>query len=636
MMQRLLVRLLSSMPRAIRSSPDEDRLIERIRAQAASLQTTSPAELQSTVTRLRSAESERPNHLASVLVPAFAAVVEAVRRCHGLNLYDVQLRAGLAMARGDIAELPTGEGKTLAAALPAFLHAVSRRGVHVVTPNSYLAGRDFELLAPVYQSLGCSVGLLGEQAPHLSKPAAYQCDVTYGTGYELGFDYLREQLTQMAGRRARLGDRYLALLRGVPETPPLGVRRGFAIVDEIDSVLIDEACTPLILSDDHKSAPASAAIWQHALQVAAAMVADRDYFIERLRSGRVVLTDDGRRRCYQAISGETHEHVTGPWSELVGQAIHALFVLRRDVDYVVRAGQLIFVDESTGRLCPDRRWRNGLQQLLEAKEGLPITPARATAARITRQRYFSLYGRLTGMTGTALESADEFRKTYGLSIAAIAPRLPSRREMLPDRVFMDNDSRLRAVEAEIGRLHATGRPVLVGCRTIERSQQVAQRLDAPRIPYQLLNGKQTAAEAEVIARAGRRGAITIATNMAGRGTDIKLESGVDELGGMHVIAVERNDARRVDRQLAGRVARQGDPGSVQFFVAADDPLIERFGADMQRQFKTLPHVDGEVHADLSRPLHIVQKRAELANWQLRKDLSAADDWLRDELGQLMR
>jgi preprotein translocase subunit SecA len=531
--------------------------------------------------------------------------------------------------------MQTGEGKTLAAALPAFLQSIGGGGVHVVTPNSYLAGRDFELLAPVYQALGASVGLLPEGAPPAEKRAAYDCDITYGTGYELGFDYLRQELKLLARLRGPLGARYRDLLRGDEDATPVAVRRGCAIIDEIDSVLIDEACTPLILSEGIADQSVATATYERALAMAATLTPDRDYVTNRDGSRGIALSEQGRRRCYEAICAEPAPAMAGPWADSIQQALVALHALSRDVDYVVRDGRIVFVDATTGRLCPDRKWRSGLQQLLEVKEGLRLTPVQPTAARISRQRFFTRYARLAGMTGTAAESDREFRGTYGLRVVAIPPRLPSRRTTLPDRIFIDDPSRLYAVENEIRRLHATGRPVLVGCRTIEKSQELAARLDR-RIDYQLLNGKQTAAEAEVIARAGRRGAVTIATNMAGRGTDIKLSSGVADLGGLHVVAIERNLSRRIDRQLAGRAARQGDPGSGQFFVAADDELVGHHGSELGRRIKALPQVEGEVSADLSGETYAVQRRAEAAACRLREELTAADSWLCDELGELLQ
>jgi preprotein translocase subunit SecA len=632
----MIERLLLSLPRGLRSSPSEEQLLSRIREEGRSLANSSDAELQTTINVLRQRHGRQRSPNAALLVSAFAAVCAAVHRCQGLELFDVQLRAGLAIARGDIAEMQTGEGKTLTAALPAFLRAVTERSVHVVTPNSYLARRDFELLEPVYRSLGCSVGLLPEGAADNNKRQAYACDITYGTGYEFGFDYLREQLACLARRQAPLGDRYHDLLRGKVDAAPLNARRVFALVDEIDSVLIDEACTPLILSNSPDEQTVSVATYEHALRVAETLLAEQDYIVDPHRTRAIVLTEQGRRRCYQALTGDSSPHVAGPWSDFVQQALQALYGLRLDIDYVVANDKLVVVDSATGRLCPDRAWRNGLQQLLETKEGLPLTPARGAAARITRQRYFSLYNQLSGMTGTATDSAREFRETYGLRVAAIAPRLACRRAMLPDRVFVETESRWLAVETEIVRLHRTGRPVLVGCRTIENSERLARRLDRAGVDYQLLNGKQTAAEADVIARAGRHGAVTIATNMAGRGTDIKLAAGVAELGGMHLISVERNESQRVDRQLIGRVGRQGDPGSCQFFLSADDPLLARFAPDLCQQIKALPHVAGEVQEDLSRQARAAQERSEAAGYLARKALAAADTWLCDELDALLQ
>jgi preprotein translocase subunit SecA len=505
-----------------------------------------------------------------------------------------------------------------------------------VTPNAYLAGRDFALLAPVYQALGMSAGLLPEGAPMAEKRAAYDCDITYGTGYEFGFDYLRQQLQLLARRPGGLGSRFRGVLRGLEEPTLLAARRGFAIIDEIDSVLIDEACTPLILADGAAETAVAAATYEQALRTAAKLTADVDYVTNREGFSGVALTEQGRRRCYEAICSDPAPVLAGPWADSIQQALVALFVLSRDVDYVVRDSRIVFVDGTTGRLCPDRKWHNGLQQLLEVKEGLRLTPVQPTAARITRQRFFMRYVRLAGMTGTAAESAREFRGTYGLRTREIPPRLPSRRTMLPDRVFIDDQSRWRAVEDEIARLHSAGRPVLVGCRTIDRSQQLVVRLDRCRINYQLLNGKQTAAEADVITRAGGRSAVTIATNMAGRGTDVKLAPGVAELGGLHLIGIEHNDSRRVDRQLTGRVARQGDPGSSQFFVSADDALVQIHGPEIGQRIKSIPNQAGEVSAHLAREICALQMRAEAAAFRLRQELAAADTWLCDELGELLQ
>jgi preprotein translocase subunit SecA len=592
--------------------------------------------LQSTAAELRAIYRQSRTAAETVLVSAFAATAEAVRRLLGFELYDVQFRAGLAMARGDVAEMQTGEGKTLAAALAAFLGTISHGAAHVVTPNSYLARRDFELLTPVYGALGAAVGLLPEGPSKEAKRQAYACDITYGTGYEFGFDYLREQLALIARRQRPLGERYRDLLRGAAEAPAPKLRRALAIVDEIDSVLIDEACTPLILSDAPDEFAALPATYERALHVAATLAHERDFVVEAERGNSISLTEHGRRRTYQAIAGEPAACHGGPWAELIQQALFALHSLRRDIDYVIAGRKVVIVDSATGRLCPDRAWRNGLMQLVEAKEGLPLTPARSTSARITRQRYFGLYKRLCGMTGTAADSGDEFRKTYGLRVATIAPRLPSRRQMLRDRVFVDAESRWRAVEGEIIRVHRTGRPILIGCRTIENSQNLARRLDRAGIGYQLLNGVQTAAEADVVASAGDRGAVTIATNMAGRGTDIKLEADMAELGGLQLVGVERNDSQRVDRQLIGRVGRQGDPGSCQFFLSADDPLLTRFAPELCHKIKAMPNVEGEVAGDLSRQTRAAQQRCEAAGYRIRRELAAADSWLCDELGELMR
>jgi preprotein translocase subunit SecA len=627
--------LLSSLPYVRAVWNGAHPLIDHIRVQETALRSVSPDELRLTFSRLRAARVANKHQTASLLVPAFAALSESIRRALGFTVFDVQLSAGVAMANGQIAEMQTGEGKTLAAALAAFAGTVLHDSVHVVTPNDYLAERDFRDLAPVYQSVGCSVGLLPENGAAEAKREAYACDITYGTGYEFGFDYLREQLANLARQKAPLGERCRTLLAGTGNTRALNVRRALAIVDEIDSVLIDEASTPLILSELSQPGAATERVYAGALRVAAALTEGAHFVLDPQRRDQVELTELGRRECYRQAEAVSIDRSPVPWSQLVQQALHALHCLHRDVHYAVLHGKVVVVDGATGRLCPDRAWRNGLQQLLEVKEGLELTASRLAAGRVTRQRYFRLYERLCGMTGTAEESAAEFRRVYGLHIATINPRLSSRRIVLPDRIFLSSEARWQAVESEIVRLLPTGRPLLIGCRTIENSECLARRLDSRRITYQLLNGKQNAAEAQIIARGGQRGIVTIATNMAGRGTDIQLGPGVAELGGMHLIGVERNESRRVDRQLIGRVARQGDPGSAQFFLSSSDDLFVRQAPELCRRMSALPHSSGELLPDLSREIRAVQSRAELAARRLRQELAAADQFLSDDLGALL-
>ena len=349
----------------------------------------------------------------------------------------------------------------------------------------------------------------------------------------------------------------------------------------------------------------------------------------------VTLTQSGKLRSH-AEAAESPRGLQRSWAVYVEQALQALLLLTKDVDYVTNDGKIVLVDGATGRLCPDRNWSEGLHQVLEAKENLSHSSELRTAARITRQRYFRMYDMLCGMTGTAMESRREFWNTYGLRVTRVPLRRPLRREALAARYFVDAAGKWKAIVEEITRVHATGRPVLVGSRTIENSEALAVRLDEAAIPYQLLNGKQTADEADIVSRAGRRGAVTIATNMAGRGTDIKLEPGVADIGGMHLVAVEPNESLRVDRQLIGRVGRQGDPGSYQFFISADDALLVRFGPDLSTRMKSLPNVGGELAVDLSRHVRAVQKRAEAEGRRQRKLLTAADHWRTNDLVNLVK
>jgi preprotein translocase subunit SecA len=574
-----------------------------------------------------------------ILVPAFALVSEAVRRTIGLRLYDVQLLAALALARGAIAEMQTGEGKTLAAAAPAMLHALAGRGVHVMTVNSYLAQRDFQLLAPVFQRLGLSVGLLEARASQEAKVAAYACDITYGPGYEFGFDYLRDQAALLwrgggrpgspceqlpAWQDARVADR--------------GVQRGhaFAIVDEIDSVLIDEATTPLILSEGPAELAADEGVYRAALEVAGQLTAGVDYAIDHATM-QVRLSAEGTSRVVARLpeSASLLEALARPWTEYVEQALRAN-LLQNDVDYVVDKRRVVLVDQSTGRLFPDRSWRDGLHQAVEVKEGLAVTAENRPVVRIARQQYFRLYQGLCGMTGTATGSETEFWRLYRLQIVVIPLRTPCRRVTPPVRYFANEGTKWDAIVATVAEVYKTGQPILVGTRTIEKSELMARRLAANEIPYRLLNGRQDASEAEIIATAGQAGTVTIATNMAGRGTDIRLGPGVDQLGGLHVIGTEMHESARIDRQLIGRSARQGDPGSCQCFVSADDPLISHHAAWLGARMQRWADGRGEVGGDLAGEITRLQRRVERRNYARRRGLLAHDRWLEDVLATLAK
>jgi preprotein translocase subunit SecA len=640
----------------VQPRPSPPQLLEAIHAAAGDLSSRSDDSLRRSADELRAAVRTGADMARKgILVPAFALVLEATRRVHGIALFDTQLLAGMAMAQGAIAEMATGEGKTLAAALPAMLFSLRGPGVHVATPNFYLARRDFERIGPILQLLGTSVGLAPEGggapgrtplAPRealsfaereeclAAKRAAYACDVTYATGYELGFDYLRDQLQVLSTPRPGLGERQLELLRGEPAWRPAPVQplRSCAIIDEIDSVLIDEAYLPLVLSDGREEVGHRDAYFE-ARRIAASLVEGDDFVLDA-QARSVKLTPAGRQSVYEQYANRLRFPLDRPWAEYVEHALAARHLFQRDVDYIVQAGCVMLVDEFTGRIFADRTWRDGLHQAVEAKEGLLPSPELRTAARISRQRFFRLYETICGMTGTASGSRGEFRRHFGLAVRQIPLRKSSRRETLPSRFFVDAESKYRAVVVEVLAMHRAGRPVVIGARTIRNSELLAERLAAEAVPLELLNGRQDRAEAEVIARAGRRDAVTIATNMAGRGTDIVLGPGAAEAGGMHVIGVECHESGRIDRQLLGRAGRQGDPGSGRFFISADDPLLVRFAPRLSRRMERMPNRAGEIDADLSRELLVAQRAAEAAAFAGRRRMLGHDRWIGEMLKML--
>ncbi len=611
--------LTSQRLRFLRSPITDQSLIVQVREHADDLCALTDAQLTNEANTFAAAMRAEPNDCSvGRMVESFALTFEALRRVVGIRLYDQQLLSGMLLCRGKIAEMATGEGKTFCASLPAAFYALRGRSVHLATPNIYLAERDCELLTPVYRLLNRSIGLLKENAQNEEKRAVYAADIVYGTGYEFGFDYLREQLAGITDSRDPLGQHYRNVLRGgAAKDSSFHARRGIAIIDEIDSVLVDEACIPLIISEGGAAEEGDAGLYAEALRVADRLQEDADYTIDR-EAHSASLTKAGKLRAHEEAARALRGKLQRSWGLYVEQALQARLLLNKDIDYVVADGKIVLVDGATGRLCPDRNWSEGLHQILEVKENLKHSGELRTAARITRQRYFRMYDMLCGMSGTAMESRGEFWKTFGLRVAKVPLRLPLKRRALPARYFADAASKWRAAVEEIGRVSATGRPVLIGSRTIENSEVLARKLDAACIPYQLLNGKQTAEEADVVSCAGYRGTVTIATNMAGRGTDIKLQPGVAELGGIHLIAIEPNESLRVDRQLIGRVGRQGDPGSYQFFVSADDALLLRFGSHLSRRMKSLPNINGELMVDLSRQVRAVQRKAENAGCKQRE------------------
>jgi preprotein translocase subunit SecA len=549
----------------------------------------------------------------------FALVREAAARAIGQRHFAVQLIGGWAMLRGMLAEMETGEGKTLAATLAASTAALAGRVVHIITVNDYLAERDARSMGPIYRALGLTVGCVRHGMTPELRRAAYRRDIVYCSNKEIAFDYLRDRMV-LGGKPRAIAARMDALSGSAVEDRLLLRGLQFAIVDEADSVLVDEARTPLILSaqagrsqeeDLHRNAFALAR-----------QLSPHDYRIDKEGTE---LTNAGIDRL-DALSGSLGGVWRGPRrrEQLVRQALNALHVFQRDKHYLVRDGKVVIIDENTGRLMPDRSWEQGLHQLVEIKEEVEVTGRRETLARISYQRFFRRYLHLCGMTGTATEVGGELWSVYRLRVARIPTNRPVRRRRLPEQVHRTSREKWAAVVAAIRERHASGQPVLVGTRTVAASEQLAKLLDEARLPYRLLNARQDADEAQIVAEAGEAGRITVATNMAGRGTDIKLGASVGDCGGLHVICTERHDSARIDRQLLGRCGRQGDPGSCQAVVSLDDDLPSA-------HLPALPH--GRWLAWLAgRPLlALAQWRAERLHSMARRDLLNLDDYLGDQL-----
>ena len=620
-------------PKPFVPRPHDWELVHRIRERASAREQANATELADQIaqlrTRVRSGESPL---LREIFTESAALTYEAVRRTLGLEYYDVQLLAGIALASGSVAEMKTGEGKTIVAALPAVLHALAGDGVHVATVNAYLAERDFELLRPVYEILGLAVGLSREKADLPSKRQAYAADITYSTGYELGFDYLRDQAALRGNRKPILGTDFRMRLRGTVSGGRQTVQRGhaFAVIDEIDSVLIDEANTPLVLSSQPNGSAANATPYLRAAEVAALLEDGEHYILDRRRR-TFTLTERGHTIVFQHQHSNFVDGLVRPWQIYVEQAIRAEQLLERDADYVVTDGEVRIVDQYTGRIFSDRTWRDGLHQAVEVKEQLNVTNEKSSLGRVSRQRYFGLYDRLCGMTGTATGHEREFQEFYGLPVVIIPERVPNQRQHLATRYFGSQTSKHVAIVTDIRQRNLRGQPVLVGTRTIDESQALVERLEEAQISFQLLNGLQNDDEAAIVEVAGQMNAVTIATNMAGRGTDIALGEGVDELGGLHVIATQRQESQRVDRQLVGRSARQGSPGSCQCFVAADDDLIQQFDASLGQRMATMANAEGEIRRELDKEVDRVQSQAEAQRYQQRADLFRQDEWLNEVL-----
>lgn len=549
---------------------------------------------------------EQGTSLDELLPEAFATVREASKRVLGKRHYDVQMLGGIALHEGRISEMKTGEGKTLVGTLPVYLNALAGKGVHVVTVNDYLAQRDSAEMGQIYEFLGMTVGLNLAGMRHEAKQEAYACDITYGTNNEFGFDYLRDNMVlykeQMVQR-------------------PLY----FCIIDEVDSILVDEARTPLIISG---AAEKSTELYFAADRFVKNLKVDEDYTVD-IKVKSVALTENGVSKAENFFGLENlYDQKNVTINHHVVQALKANVIMRRDVDYVVTEDEIMIVDEFTGRLMQGRRYSDGLHQAIEAKENIHVQNESMTLATITFQNYFRMYRKLAGMTGTAKTEEEEFKKIYGLEVLQIPTNRPNQRVDMPDVVYKSVIGKFKAVVEEIQQRHQKKQPVLVGTVSIENSELLSEMLKRKGIQHKVLNAKYHAEEAEIITKAGQAGAVTIATNMAGRGTDIMLGEGVAEIGGLHIIGTERHESRRIDNQLRGRAGRQGDPGSTQFYLSMGDELMKRFGADnvlamMERLgFEEDQPIESRM---ISRAIESAQKRVEGNNFDMRKVVLQYDD-----------
>jgi preprotein translocase subunit SecA len=642
-------------------------IVERINALEPSMQKLSDAELQRKTVEFKE-RLEKGESLDSLLPEAFAVVRETARRVLGMRHFDVQLMGGIVLHQGKIAEMKTGEGKTLVATLPAYLNALTGKGVHIVTVNDYLAKRDAEWMGPIYRFLGLSVGYITSGMDNEERKKAYLCDITYGTNSEFGFDYLRDNMKYSLEDMVQRGHYY-------------------AIIDEVDSILIDEARTPLIISGPSEE---STDLYYYVDEIVRKLKKDVHFTVDE-KSKSAHLTEEGIAECERLLGIKNLYHPR--YVRLVHhihQALRAHHLFKRDVDYVVKDGKVIIVDEFTGRLMPGRRWSDGLHQAIEAKERLRIEAENQTLAMITIQNYFRMYEKLAGMTGTAETEAAEFKEIYNLDVVVIPTHKPMIREDLPDLVFRTMKEKFERVVQEIEENYRKGRPVLVGTTSIEKSEILSRMLKKKKIPHQVLNAKHHEKEAQIIAQAGRSHAVTIATNMAGRGVDILLggnpeglakmqlenegydvsqiperdwydalnmaKEGKDPttkyperwaqvlyekvlecqkdaekvraLGGLYIIGTERHESRRIDNQLRGRAGRQGDPGASRFFLSLEDDLLRLFGSDKIKAFIDklgLPEGEPLEHPWLSKAIEQAQKKVEAYHFDIRKHLLEYDD-----------
>ena len=581
-------------------------LVAKINALEPEMQALADEELPQRLAVYREQVQNGEKDLDAVLPEVFALVREASTRVLGMRHYDVQLLGAMALHNGKIAEMKTGEGKTLVATLAVILNSLEGKGVHVVTVNDYLAKRDAEWMGRLYNFLGLSVGVIVAGLSDEQRKEAYGADITYGTNNEFGFDYLRDNMKFYAEQLVQRGHHY-------------------AIVDEVDSILIDEARTPLIISG---ASDESTDLYQKVDEVVRTLEKEKHYTVDE-KGKTASLTDEGVLYVEEQLGIENlYDTANITAQHHVLQSLKAHTVFRRDVDYIVKDDQVVIVDEFTGRLMAGRRFSDGLHQALEAKEHVTVAAENQTLASITFQNYFRMYDKLSGMTGTADTEAVEFAQIYGLEVSTIPPNRPMVRKDMPDLIYRTRREKMQAIIQAIKELHATGQPVLVGTISIETSELISQLLKREGVPHSVLNAKHHAQEAEIVAQAGQAGKVTIATNMAGRGTDIKLGEGVVELGGLYILGTERHESRRIDNQLRGRSGRQGDPGSSRFYLSLEDDLMRLFGSDrLSGLMQKLGMQEGEPIENnmVSRAIENAQKRVEGHHFEIRKTLLDYDN-----------
>ena len=618
---------------SLRSAAVRDQtIVEEIRRHRRSIQHLPTPALESETQKLRDPLVSTNERMISIM----ALMTESIHRTIGLTLHDEQLLGGMVMARESIAELQTGEGKTLVAALPAAYYALAGEGVHVMTVNSFLAERDYNLLTPAYNLMGLSVGLVDSPLDQHAKRVAYRRDITYGPGYEFGFDFLRDQVALLGNKSRKLGEDFRSRLTENANRRFELVQRGHcaAVIDEADSVMIDEARTPLILSSASGKPASNAHVYIAADRIAANLIQDEDFVIDSY--GEVLrLTKLGFERLFANNATIPESGLNRAWTSYVEQALKARHLYKLHVQYIVDSKkELRIVDQLTGRIFSDRSWGDGLMQAVQAKEQVQITEETIALARITRQRHLLKYRHLCGMSGTVKLAEREFLQVYKTDCLSIPTHLPCKRVAHPTRSFISLESKEQAIVADVCARHRTGQPILLGTSSIESSQRIADKLTEAGITIQILNGLQDAQEAAVVANAGQFGAITVATGMAGRGTDIRLSPDSKSVGGLHVIVTEPQESRRSDRQLIGRSARQGDPGSCQSFACPEDRVIRDYGDGLSDSMATMTNDRGEIAADLALQIEQAQVRAENRQATVRRQLFDKDDWLESVMDRL--